>query len=569
MLVIKKIRAKNILSIGNSTLELDLIKSRTTLITGKNGSGKSAWVDVIFFALYNRPYRNINKPLLINSINKSDLLVEVEFETNGKSYLVRRGIKPTIFEIFENDVLVNQDSKARDYQKYLEEHVLKLNHKSFSQIVLLGSAQYVPFMQQKSWDRKGVVDNLLDIEIFTVMSTLLKDKSTLCKQEQQNTAYDIDIIKTKIKVHESHNALIKKDYEQSIKVNMQKIRETKKEISKIEDLITGYDNQRDNLTQKTSNLQEYINTLQEYNELRSRAKAKLDHNKKDMKFYETHEDCPSCKQGIDPTFKAEMISTKLSSIQDLEFNYNKVVEFINTIQAKIDNVNTILHEISKIGALREQALNDKRYNEQFITQYEQAIIDLTNNHEQKTNSGDLQSLRDEYITLTEKERKATKDLNTMLIAAQLLKDTGIKSKIIKQYIPIINTHLNNYLQQMDFFVQFEFDEDFNEKIKSRYRDEFTYYSFSEGQKTRIDIALIFTWRAIATMRNSISCNLLILDETLDSSLDNEGVDELFKIIQSFAPNENIFVVSHKGEQLADKFDNHIRVELVKNFSTMK
>ena len=554
------------MSTGNQWTEVNLNKSNTTLIIGENGAGKSTLLDAICFALYGKAYRNVNKPLLVNSITNKNCLVEIEFNINGKSYLVRRGLKPGIFEIYCDDKLLDQDSKVKEYQDYLEKNILKLNHKSFTQIVIIGAANYTPFMQLKPNERRIIIEDLLDIEIFTKMHTLLKQKIAENKDNINETKYQIDLLEEKIK-------LVKKHLKELVSINQNNSENKKNKIKQIEQNINELTN---TINAKQKDLEELNDTILDHKSIKNKLKKlkeykfqlqhKFEHLNNEIKFFNDNSECPTCKQDLDSlfvtkhidkqSFKKNELSDALEKLNEQYDNLNNRMEEINSIITKISNLNNEVFQLNteiklcnnNINELNKEQENQniniksKEYNKQ-LEEYNKTL---------KYNENKLETLTNE---------KTYYD-----VSSTLLKDTGIKSKIIKQYIPIINKLMNKYLAAMEFFVQFELDENFNEKIKSRFRDEFTYDSFSEGEKMRINLSLLFTWRSIAKIRNSSTTNLLIMDEVFDSSLDTTGTDEFLKLINQLTNDTNTFVISHKGDQLLDKFDETLKFEKVKNFS---
>lgn len=566
-LIFQSIRWKNFLSTGNVFTEVKLNENKHTLIVGSNGAGKSTILDALSYALYNKPFRNINKPQLLNSINMKNLLVEIEFNVGGDRYMIRRGMKPNVFEIYKNDSMLNQDAASRDYQEYLEKNILKLNHKSFSQIVVLGSASFVPFMQLTAANRRAVIEDLLDIQIFSVMNAILKSRLTENKNMIYDTDHQVSILREKIKLQLEHIRQLKEDKEQiivNIKTNITKCEETiivnngiietkRKEVS---DMIATISDQQKNNSR-----------LQSLSKLESQLEDKLCRVKKEIEFFHNYDTCPTCRQGIDSNFKCEMIDSKSSTINEvseglksLVEQHEKATERQSEIERTLQSINSIEKEITSIN-------NENNLQKSLITRYND---ELKKYNEQKTEI-DQNNTQFNQLELMLKEGQDVKDRlvkeqNVLELVGNLLKDTGIKAKIIKQYIPVMNKLINKYLASMDFFVNFELNENFEEKIKSRYRDEFSYASFSEGEKMRLNLAILFAWRAIAKLRNSASMNILFFDEVLDSSLDNAGIDDFMKIIYNLTTDTNTFIISHKTDVIGDKFTNIIRFEKVKNFS---
>lgn len=567
MIVFKKLRYQNILSTGNQFTEIDLNRSNSTLIVGENGAGKSTFIEALTFALYGKPFRNINKPQLLNAITGKGLLVELEFSIGKKDYMVRRGMKPNIFEIWLNGEMMNQNAGARDYQEFLEKNILKLNFKSFSQIVVLGSANYVPFMQLPAMQRRAVVEDLLDIQIFSIMNSLLKDKLAQNKSDITDVEYQIDLCEQKIELHSKHINTLKANNDELIAQKQQKIREHQEAI--------------DSLSIDTDALSESVELLNlqiEDHERVSSRKSKLTQMEatledrirklnKEIQFFHDHDNCPTCKQGIDHDFKSD-------TIQKREAKTQEVSEALAKLENEIQSANTRLEEIAQLNK-QITTLNAKiTDNNQQIGFYQRYIRDLNKEIEGlreqaskiDTESEDTSKFIEELNNHKKQKETLSRQKSVLDVASHLLKDTGIKTKIIKQYVPIMNKLINKYLASMDFFVNFELDEQFNETIKSRFRDDFSYASFSEGEKMRIDLSLMFTWRAIAKLRNSASTNLLIMDEVFDSSLDSAGTEEFLKILESLTQDSNVFIISHKGDQLYDKFHSVIKFEKHANFS---
>lgn len=530
-------------------------------------SHNSTMLDAICFALYGKPFRKINKPQLLNSINQKALEVEVGFVISSKKYVVRRGIKPSIFEIWCDGELVNQDASARDYQAYLEDNILKLNLKSFGQVVVLGSSTFVPFMQLSAKHRREVIEDLLDIQIFTTMNTLLKERISQNKEEIKDVKYQIELLQNKIDSAKEHNASIRELKEGEVKRLKEKL---KSQVDLIENEQQSIDNimgEVKGLTESISDKSKQKDRLRKFEEVERELSNKLTTLEKEIKFYDNHDNCPTCKQGIEHGFKQDIVVNHSNKIQEIEkakivlFEKQKVVvqrlEEIDKIESQISSLNL---QMSEHNANYKMAMNVCKSIKQELENAEKEV--------EAIDSSKIRELENELKSSHSKQNHLFDDKESLNVAASLLKDGGIKTQIIKQYVPVMNKLINKYLASMDFFVQFELDESFNETIKSRFRDEFSYSSFSEGEKLRIDLALLFTWRAVSKLRNSVSTNLLIMDEIMDSSLDNAGTEEFLKIINELTADSNIFIISHKGDQLQDKFDKVVRFEKVKNFSRM-
>tara|TARA_B100000424_G_scaffold270704_1_gene270826 strand:- start:5941 stop:7650 length:1710 start_codon:yes stop_codon:yes gene_type:complete len=568
MIVFEKVRWRNFLSTGNAFTEIDIGKSPTTLIVGSNGSGKSTLIDALTFALFNKPFRKIKVAQLINSINQKDGLVEVEFSIGASKYKIRRGIKPNIFEIYQNNILVNQDAHSKDYQQFLEKQILKLNYKSFTQIVVLGSSSFIPFMQLPAPHRREVIEDLLDIQIFTRMNDILKVEMTTLAQNFKDTEKDLDVVIQKRDLQEQYIGRLDEQRKKSA-------HEINDKISKSKENIDGY--QRD-----ITDLQEQIDTLQKGiidEEVVSKRLKKitslqdaLEKNKgriaKDITFYLENDECNTCKQSIDPAFKTKILDARQDKAKEIELASieldNKFNDVNNRINEIVDTQNKITQIQYNINSLNANIQAENRS----IDSYN---IDITKINEVENSEDEmlkLQDYRQEETKLRDEKTKLNDERYYAEISGNLLKDTGIKTKIINQYLPVINHYVNHYLQSLDFFVQFNLDNSFKETIKSRHRDEFSYASFSEGEKLRIDLSLLFTWRTIAKMKNSTNTNLLILDEVFDSSLDNNGTDEFLKILNTMAKGINAFVISHKGDILIDKFSNTLKFEKANNYSRL-
>ena len=567
MILFKKVRYKNFLSTGNFFTEIPLNTNATTLIIGENGAGKSTFLDAITFALFGKPFRSVNKPQLINSINEKDCLVEIEFSISSKNYKVIRGIKPNLFEIYCNGELVNQDAKSKDYQDQLEKLILKMNYKSFTQIVILGSTNFTPFMQLSAGDRRAVIEDLLDIQIFSSMNQVVKTKLTQFKEEAGRLKIQIDAVKGKIELHKKHLDELKKNTKELVDAKKQEIVDNNNSLSELDVESTQKEKQIDDLIFQTSDEEFTSKKFTKLNNLEAKIEGNIQKLEKDIEFYSVNSTCPTCDQAINN--KEEKVHTCNSKITELTEGLTKlkeesdaVLQRINTIKATQKELKSLEQDLVRINTSRKQIRN-------YITKLEKEIYEIENkpamSDEFKAQS---KVLLNELQDHNEKRKNAVESMTNYDIVAQLLKDGGIKSKIIKQYIPVINKLVNKYLASMDFFVNFNIDEEFKESIKSRHRDDFSYENFSEGEKKRIDLALLFTWRAVAKLKNSANTNLLIFDEVFDGSLDSNGTEEFLKLINMFNDGTNIFVISHKGDVLADKFKHTIKFAKIKNFSQM-
>lgn len=566
MIVFKKLRWKNFLSTGNYFTELDLHSNPTTLVVGSNGSGKSTMLDALCFALFGKPFRNVNKPQLVNSINSRDAVVEIEFETNSRDYRIVRGLKPNVFEIYCNGVMVTQSAAVKDYQEHLEKFVLKLNYKSFTQIVILGSASFTPFMQLSAADRRSIIEDLLDIQIFSRMNNVLKEKYALLKESLSMGKHKQDLIAEKIEMQEKYINNITKDKADAIQLKRDNIAAELLKIQANTEKSDEIAKDIDTLRQSIEDSPIITKKGEKYYSLQEDLRKALTKANKDIKFYEENDDCPTCKQSLPENFKSDMVVKRKDKIEQIR-------QGLRDIDTKQTEVSLRQEEITKVLAKITAKTKDSQTYTSAITASLKYIESI--NAEINTLSADTSNLEEENEKLSKmKAEKLTQEVilrelsderSYYDVATLLLKDTGIKTKIIKQYIPIINKQVNKYLSAMDFFVNFNLDESFKETIKSRHRDDFSYASFSEGEKQRIDMALMLTWRAIAKMKNSANTNLLILDEVFDSSLDANGTEDLMKIL-AILEDTNLFVISHKGDILQDKFRNVMRFEKVNNFS---
>lgn len=560
-----KIRYKNILSTGNVFTEINLSKSRTTLISGTNGSGKSTLLDAITFGLYGKPFRKINKPQLINSINTKDMVVEVDFSVGGANYIIRRGIKPNIFEIYRNGELVNQDAASRDYQAYLEQNILGLNYKSFNQIVVLGSATYVPFMELPAHQRREIIEDLLDIQVFSTMNLLLKDRIGSNKDSITDNNYQIDLIKSRIESAQEHNESIRRIREGEVN----KIRE------RMQEHLTRIEEEKTTIEEVESKIQELIETISDKAGVKKKLeKARSIHMElestlrsyaKELSFYHDNDNCPTCKQGIAHDFKESIVTEKGKKSAEIESSLVDLSEKIKEYESRVEEISAVEDQIQnhnlKIGEHRAQIKMSMNALKSFKNDLGAAEKEV-----EEVDTSKLEEYNKTLKALQADQTRLFDERETLGVVGAMLKDGGIKTRIIRQYIPVMNKLINKYLSAFELFVDFHLDENFNEVIKSRFRDTFSYASFSEGEKLRISLSIMMSWRAVAKMRNSVSTNLLILDETLDGAMDGAGVENLIDTLHNLNNNDNIFVISHRGDQFGDKFDSHVRFEKVKNFS---
>ena len=565
MIVFKTLRWKNFLSTGNLFTEIDLNKSNNTLIVGENGSGKSTILDALSFAIFGKPFRKVNKPQLINSITKKDMVVEIFFSIGTNNYKIVRGMKPAIFEVYMNNKILNQSSEIKDYQEILESQILKISHKSFCQVVVLGSASFVPFMQLPSGQRRDIIEDLLDLQIFTTMNSLLKDKIAKNNDDMVQIVNDQKIVNEKIKIIKEHMLEVQNNNEKIIEEKIERIEEAiatiDVETAKYVELGKEIQSLKDSI-QDESKISSQVDKL---SSLKHRIEAKRALLDKDIKFFMEHDGCPTCKQVIDEQFKAETISSKKTEMEEIDDGLNALVEQYDATNQKLKEYMAINNIISDKNMEQYKIKSGIDGLVKYRNQLEKEI-NLINEIQIEQDDNRINELETELNSVVSKYNNVTEQKQIFGAASAMLKDGGIKSRIIKQYVPIINKLINKYLSAMDFFVQFELDEEFNETIKSRFRDDFSYASFSEGEKMRINLAILFTWRAVAKLRNSVNTNLLIMDEVFDSSLDTNGTEEFMKIINQLTQDTNTFIISHKGDQLFDKFETVIKFEKTKNFS---
>jgi DNA repair exonuclease SbcCD ATPase subunit len=564
MILFKTLRWKNLLSTGNHFTELKLNSNTNTLVVGTNGSGKSTMLDALCFALFGKPFRNVNKPNLLNSINGKDCVVEVEFDIGSKEYKIVRGIKPNIFEIYQDGNLINQDASVRDYQDYLERFIVKLNYKSFTQIVILGSASFTPFMQLSASDRRAIIEDLLDIQIFSTMNSLVRERLGVNKENTIIKKSDIELLKQRYELKKEHQDKLNEDKDTKVKEYESEIQSCGETISTLRGEIDSLEREKETLANTCSKIPENEKKITAFKKVESKIESKISQVGTDREFYEHNADCPTCRQAITLESKERHMGDLLSKQQELT---SGLIE----LQGKITEHETLLATLrsdeQKLHAVRIELATKqtgKAGLEAAIAKLEKQIADL-NTTEESADANELVVLNDQVTTAEKELRDLIEEKSYHDTAASLLRDSGIKTKIIKQYLPIINKLVNKYLASLDFFVNFNLDESFKETIKSRHRDDFSYHNFSEGEKQRIDMALMLTWRAVAKLKNSSNTNLLILDEVFDSSLDTTGTEELMKILHGLE-GVNLFVISHKGDILQDKFINTIRFEKVKNFS---
>lgn len=567
MIRFTKIRWKNFLSTGGQFTEIDFESSPSTLIVGENGAGKSTILDAICFALFNKPFRNINKPQLMNTINGKNLIAEVEFSIGKKDYKVIRGMKPGVFEIYCDGNILNQDAAAKDYQKYLEEAILKLNYKSFTQIVILGSASFTPFMQLSLGNRREIIEDILDIQVFSVMNSVLKDKSTDLKSKITDIETVIELGKNKVKLQQQYIATLESDKQKKVEDVQKRILESNNEISQLNAGMLAEQEKESACQSSISDANEKRNKRTEMGSLLRKLSERVAAQETSIQFYHDNDVCPTCSQDLDINLKDSAISLHTHKREEVQAAIETLASQLDSIETRLVEIDAIEKEISQhksnIITFSSKIIASQNYIAKLQSELANSTSDTANIQDE---TAKLKLLAKDVVAAASEKSKLSEDKHYLDIAAVLLKDTGIKTKIIRQYLPVINKLVNKYLTAMDFFVHFELDESFNEVIKSRHRDEFSYASFSEGEKQRIDLALLFTWRTIAKMKNSASTNLLLLDEVFDSSLDANGTDYVMNLLNTIGDDTNVFVISHKGDQLIDKFKSVIKFQKYQNFS---
>ena len=567
MIIFKTLRYKNFLSTGDSFTQIDLNKSPSTLIVGQNGAGKSTMLDAMSFALFGKAHRNINKAQMINSINNKACVVEVEFSALGSEYKVMRGLKPTKFEIYRDGTLINQDSHNKEYQKVLEQNILKLNHKSFHQIVVLGSSSFVPFMQLPAQHRREVIEDLLDINVFSKMNGILKERNSLLKEKIRSNMADIENLEYKLSTQKKYVDRLSSVSKDAKKEKLLEIARLEEAINNVRLGMNTVDRSfLEDLTTKHNDIMDKITEIKKYDHQFGVKQKELN---KEITFYEDNSTCPTCSQSIDEELKQEKTQRAAKQWDDLEEGRHVAAGKLKGLTERLESVTEESNQLrEQISEFDKRQVSIDGYQRQ-ITTIQESISKLDGDQATiETEQETLTKLASDRSKLLEDKAELAEQAAYSSVITELLKDTGIKTKIVKEYLPVINQLTNKYLQILDFFVSFHLDDTFKETIRSRHRDAFSYDSFSEGEKQRIDLALLFTWRMVAKMKNSVATNLLILDETFDSSLDVEGVDNLTSILDTLGDDTNVFVISHKGELLDEKFDEKIEFVKKRNFSTI-
>ena len=566
MITFKKLTWKNFLSTGNNETTIYLNQDSSTLVVGANGAGKSTMLDALSYALFGKPHRSINKPQLVNSINNKNCLVTVEFSVGKIEYKIIRGMKPNIFEVYRSGKLLDQESHSRDYQKIIEQNILKLNHKSFHQVVVLGSSNFIPFMQLPSHQRRNVIEDLLDIGIFTKMNGVLKEKIAMLRSQMNDTDHQLELLKETIKLQTEHIGELKRIDTSQAEKREKEVKRIEEEIADIEESNKTLQEEYDEFyTTTTNDYQKAQDEKRELESSKSSIKTKMDDVVNESLFYENNNTCPTCSQDISIELKDSKNQECKEKAKSLNDEYYVVKDKIKDTNEEADELyKKIVHLNEVNSSIRQNDVKIKGLQERISSLQETVEVQDTTEAENK-----LSEDKEKRSELMSKRTEQSKLSSYFDAISELLRDTGIKTKVIRQYLPVMNKLINQYLQILDFFVLFHLDDSFNETIKSRHRDEFTYASFSEGEKQRIDLSLLFAWRQIAKMKNSANTNLLILDETFDSSMDADGVDNLLKILYTFKDDTNVFIISHKQDLLEGKFPRKIEFEKVNNFSKMK
>jgi DNA repair exonuclease SbcCD ATPase subunit len=567
MIHFENIKFRNFLSTGDAWTQIDLSRSPTTLVLGENGSGKSTMLDALCFALFGKPFRKINKPQLANSINEKNCLVEVNFRIGSNSYRVLRGIKPAKFEIYYNDTLLDQTAAVKDYQEHLEKNILKLNYTSFTQVVILGSSTFIPFMQLSAQARREVIEDLLDIKIFSVMNVLLKTRIQENKEILNDLKYQLQMAQEKRALQQKHMKELRSQNEERVNEINAEIEKSKTQLGLLvlekTGILKSIEENEETQRSKYKGVLKKFSDLEKY---QGQIQTKQNKLMKDRDFYLENADCLSCGQSLPEDFRNNKLETLQESISDYGVNLSKLETELEKTSLLKGELKVLEEEYSSLVEKKFSCDKDIDSHHSYMRKLEKQLSNVSN-VDMTTTIEELKVTERKIIEVEKQREEAVKQRELYTVAAELLKDKGIKTQIVKQYVPVMNKLINKYLAKMEFFVNFELDENFNEVIKSRHRDVFSYASFSEGEKARLDLALLLTWRSIAKMKNSSHTNLLILDEVFDGSLDNVGIESLMEILNE-TQDTNIFIISHKGESLQDKMRSIIRFEKYKNFSRM-
>ena len=567
MIIFKTLSYKNFLSTGNYCILIDLVKNNTTLISGDNGAGKSTMLDALTFALFGKSFRGVNISQLVNSINEKGCEVVLEFSIGRDEYKIVRGLKPKEFEIYKNDDIIPQTSNVKDYQKILEDQILKMSYKSFCQVVILGSSNYVPFMKLSAKDRRSVVENLLDIDVFGVMNTLVRSRLQMVKEYVKEIDFNIDLTKEKVDVKNLLIETLERKSTDNIEKYKEDIKESKGQIEELQREVEINQLKIDDLLSKIKDKDVVSGNLLKNESIEKRLEDKLKNIERGLEFYKDNDTCPSCKQDINETHKNNVYEEKEEETQEIKDAIREITNNIEELEKRLTDINSVISDVHKEEVKINENQNRISASSQYITRLQDEIESaLEEGTEVQDAKDQLNQLLGEGKAYVNERKEKAEDSHYYGLASILLKDTGIKAKIVKHYLPIINKFVNKHLGDMDFFCKFELDENFDETIKSRHRDEFSYNSFSEGERLRIDLSLLLAWREVARLKNSANCNLLILDEVFDSSLDAVGTEEFLKLLKTFGNRSNVFVISHKSDTMTDKFDNHIVFEKRNDFS---
>jgi DNA repair exonuclease SbcCD ATPase subunit len=563
MIIFKKLRYQNFLSSGNQFTEIDLIRNDLTLISGKNGSGKSTILDALCYVLFNKPFRNITLKQLMNTITNKGLMVELDMEINGTEYQIRRGMKPNVFDITCNDKMLDKEG-AREDQENFEKNHIKMNHKTFTQVVVLGSANYIPFMRLTTPDRRKIVEDYLDIQIFSVMNGILKSRISENKAKLKDAEYAVELCEQRIDLHKKHIDSLKANNEELIAQKEIKVQELEADCCLLNVGISGYQSQVDELLEQISDEGKVTTRKNKIIEMGSALNERIRGLKKEIDFFNNHNECPTCKQDIDPDYKGGVVEKRSSKLEEITGGVSDLQQKLKDVNDRIKQIETTNTQITMFNrSIQDNNTKITLYNRS-IAELNREIVALRNVANTIEDDSDYENAKIELVEHKDELSKIKKHKEILDVSAVFLKDSGIKTKIVQQYIPVINKTINKYLADMDFLCEFNLDEEFNEVLKSRFRDTFSYESFSEGEKFRIDLALMFTWREVARLRNSVATNLLILDEVCDGPADDEAEDALFEILNK-QEDSNVFVISHNS-RVKDRFDHEIKFKKVKNFS---
>jgi len=569
MLIFKKIRWKNFLSTGNSFIELYLDKYNTTLVSGDNGAGKSTMLDALTYSLFGKSFRGININKLVNTVNEKDCVVEVEFSTNNHNYMIKRGLRPKIFEIYKDGNMMPQNATVKDYQNILEDQILKMSYKAFCQVVMLGSSNYIPFMKLSTKDRKVIVEDLLDINIFSIMNSILKARISENKDKISIVINKINVLESKIDGYNKIVSRMEERSKKSVNTYLEEIEKTNSQIKSLYEEIGVHKEEIESFLKSIEDKDTVFDKLSRAENIEDQLKLKLKKIDKNILFYEDNNNCPTCGQDVAENHKVKEIFKEKESQKKIKDAIELICDTIKSIEDRTSLINKTLNKVENIEAKISSKNNTMFACNKYANKMKDSIEEVSKDREElDSEMGMIEKLTIEYDDFDKRREDLISDRSDLEVVSNLLKDTGIKSGITTYYLPIMNKMINQYLASMNFFCQFVLDESFNETIKSRYRDDFTYYNFSEGERLRIDLSLLLAWREIARLKNSVNCNLLLLDEIFDSSLDAVGTEEFLKILESFGEKANVFVITHKSDQLIDKFENNLHFIKKGNFSSI-